>query len=143
MGFGNPYGDVYNEAIVFDWVNKLVEMDIKIISLADTVGLATKEQVHQVTKHLIDSLPETEIGVHLHSTPVNWKEKVDAALQVGCKRFDGALKGIGGCPMADDELVGNMDTELMIPYFEELGLINNLDEDALKKCSLLASEIFV
>jgi hydroxymethylglutaryl-CoA lyase len=143
MGFGNPYGDVYNEAIVFDWVNKLVEMDIGIISLADTVGLATKEQVYQVTKYLVDSLPETEIGVHLHSTPSNWKEKVDAALQAGCKRFDGALKGIGGCPMADDELVGNMDTELMIPYFNELNLLNNLDEDALKKCSLLATEIFV
>jgi len=143
MGFGNPYGDVYNEAIVFDWVNKLVDMDIKIISLADTVGLATKEQVYQVTRYLVDSLPEIEIGVHLHSTPVNWKEKVDAALQAGCKRFDGALKGIGGCPMADDELVGNMDTELMIPYFSEKNLLNSLDMDALKKCSMLASEIFV
>jgi len=143
MGFGNPYGDVYNEAIVFDWVNKLVDMDITIISLADTVGLATKEQVYQVNKHLVDSLPETEIGVHLHSTPANWKEKVDAALQAGCKRFDGALKGIGGCPMADDELVGNMDTELMIPYFEEKNLLKNLDKDALRKCSFLASEIFV
>jgi len=143
MGFGNPYGDVYNEAIVFDWVNKLADMDIKIISLADTVGLATKEQVYQVTKHLVHALPETEIGVHLHSTPANWKEKVDAALMAGCKRFDGALKGIGGCPMADDELVGNMDTELMIPYFEEKGLVNNLDKEALLKCSVLASEIFV
>lgn len=142
MGFGNPYGDVYNEEIVFDRVNKLVEMDIKIISLADTVGLATKEQVYQVTKHLVDSLPDTEIGVHLHSTPTNWKEKVEAALQAGCKRFDGALKGIGGCPMADDELVGNIDTELMIPYFEEKNLLNNLDKKALKQCSMLASEIF-
>ena len=143
MAFGNPYGDVYNEEIVFSWVNKLVTMDIKIISLADTVGLATKEQVYNITKHLVDSLPQTEIGVHLHSTPANWKEKVDAALQAGCKRFDGALKGIGGCPMADDELVGNMDTELMIPYFAVKNLLNNLDIDALKKCSMLASEIFV
>jgi hydroxymethylglutaryl-CoA lyase len=143
MGFGNPYGDVYNEEIVFDCVNKLVNMDIKIISLADTVGLATKEQVYHITKHLVDSLPETEIGVHLHSTPANWKEKVDAALKAGCKRFDGALKGIGGCPMADDELVGNLDTELMIPYFNELNLLNNLDMDALTKCSILATEIFV
>ncbi len=143
MGFGNPYGDVYNEAIVFDWVNKLVDMDINIISLADTVGLACKEQVYNITKYLVDSLPETEIGVHLHSTPTNWKEKVDAALKAGCKRFDGALKGIGGCPMADDELVGNMDTELMIPYFEEQHLLNNLDIAALKHCSLLASGIFV
>ncbi len=143
MGFGNPYGDVYNEEIVVDWVNKLVGMDIKIISLADTVGLATKEQVYQITKYLVDSLPETEIGVHLHSIPANWKEKVDAALAAGCKRFDGALKGIGGCPMADDELVGNMDTEVMIPYFAEKNLLNNLDMDALKKCTMLASEIFV
>ncbi len=143
MGFGNPYGDVYNEAIVFDWVNKLVDMDINIVSLADTVGLASKEQVYHITKYLVDSLPETEIGVHLHSTPNNWKEKVDAALQAGCKRFDGALKGIGGCPMADDELVGNMDTEMMIPYFEEKNLLNNLDKEALRKCSMLASEIFV
>lgn len=143
MGFGNPYGDVYNEEIVFEWVNKLVGMDIKIISMADTVGLASKEQVYQITKYLIDSLPDTEIGVHLHSTPANWKEKVDAALQAGCKRFDGALKGIGGCPMADDELVGNMDTELMIPYFEELDLLNNLNKDALNNCSMMAAEIFI
>lgn len=143
MGFGNPYGDEYDEEIVFEWVNRLVGMDIKIISLADTVGLATKEQVYRITKYLADSLPQTVIGVHLHSTPANWKEKVDAALQAGCKRFDGALKGIGGCPMAKDELVGNMDTELMIPYFEEKNLLNNLDKEALKKCSMLASEIFV
>ncbi len=143
MGFGNPYGDVYNEAIVFELVNKLVDMDIKIISLADTVGLATKEQVYQITNYLVDSLPKTEIGVHLHSTSANWQEKVDAALQAGCKRFDGALKGIGGCPMADDELVGNMDTELMIPYFNELSVLNNLDMEALKNCSRLAAEIFV
>ena len=143
MGFGNPYGDVYNEEIVFDWVTKLVAMDIKIISLADTVGLATKEQVFSITKNLVDLLPETEIGVHLHSTAANWKEKVDAALQAGCKRFDGALKGIGGCPMADDELVGNMDTELMIPYFEELNLLDNVDREALKLSSMMASKIFV
>ena len=143
MGFGNPYGDVYNEEIVFDWVTKLVAMDIKIISLADTVGLATKEQVFSITKNLVDLLPETEIGVHLHSTAANWKEKVDAALQAGCKRFDGALKGIGGCPMADDELVGNMDTELMIPYFEELNLLDNVDREALQLSSMMASKIFV
>lgn len=143
MGFGNPYGDVYNEEIVFEWVNKLVGMDIKIISLADTVGVASKDQVYKITKYLVDSLRDVEIGVHLHSTPNNWKEKVDAALQAGCKRFDGALKGIGGCPMADDELVGNMDTELMIPYFEELKMLNNLNKEALLACSKLASEIFV
>ena len=142
MGFGNPYGDIYNEEIVFNWVNKLVAMGIKIISLADTVGLASADQVYRVTKNIVDSLPAIEIGVHLHSTPNNWREKIDAALQAGCKRFDGALKGIGGCPMAGDDLVGNMDTELMIPYFNELNLLNNLDMDALKQCSQIATEIF-
>jgi hydroxymethylglutaryl-CoA lyase len=143
MGFGNPYGDVYNEEIVFNRVDKLVEMDIKIISLADTVGLATAAQIKSVTKYLVDVLPEIEIGVHLHSTAINWIDKVDAALAAGCKRFDGALKGIGGCPMADDELVGNMDTELMIPYFKGKELLHNLDMDALTKCSRMASEIFI
>jgi hydroxymethylglutaryl-CoA lyase len=143
MGFGNPYGDVYNEEIVFDWVNKMLELDINIISLADTVGMATPEQVSKITKYLVDSLPGTEIGVHLHSTATNWKAKTDAALQAGCLRFDGALKGIGGCPMADDVLVGNMDTELMIPYFKELNLLPELDMDALARCSRMASEIFV
>jgi hydroxymethylglutaryl-CoA lyase len=143
MGFGNPYGDEYNEAIVFEWVNKLVAMDIKIISLADTVGLATVAQVSGITKYLIDLLPQVEIGVHLHSTAVNWKAKVDAALAAGCKRFDGALKGIGGCPMADDELVGNMDTELMIPYFKEKQVLPHFNMDALKKCSQMAESIFI
>jgi hydroxymethylglutaryl-CoA lyase len=143
MGFGNPYGDVYNEEIVFEWVNKMVDLDIKIISLADTVGLATPEQVSKITRYLVDSLPGTEIGVHLHSTAANWKAKTTAALEAGCFRFDGALKGIGGCPMADDVLVGNMDTELMIPYFEELNLLPGLNREALAKCSRMASEIFM
>ena len=105
MGFGNPYGDPYDEEIVFEWVNKLVGMDIGIISLADTVGVATPAQVFDITSYLVESLPGVEVGVHLHSTPQNRNEKLDAAVRAGCKRFDGALKGIGGCPMADDELV--------------------------------------
>jgi hydroxymethylglutaryl-CoA lyase len=143
MGFGNPYGDVYSEEIVFNWVNKMAGMDIEIISLADTVGVAKPQQVHSMTKYLINSLPDIEIGVHLHSTPANWKEKLEAAVKVGCKRFDGALKGIGGCPMADDELVGNMNTELMIDYFEQNNLIADLKKDALDKSLQLATEIFV
>ena len=143
MGFGNPYGDMYDEAVVFEWVNKLVALDINIISLADTVGVATAPQVSKVTQYLVDSLPGTEIGVHLHATAGNWKAKADAALQAGCLRFDGALRGIGGCPMAGDELVGNMDTELMIPYFTELNLFDGLNKDALQNCSRLASEIFI
>ena len=143
MGFGNPYGDPYDEEIVFEWVNRLVGMDIGIISLADTVGLATAEQVFDMTSYLVESLPGIETGVHLHSTPVNWQEKLEAAVKAGCKRFDGALKGIGGCPMADDELVGNMNTELMIPYIEEKGLLSGLNEDALQESLRIAGEIFV
>jgi len=143
MGFGNPYGDEYNEAIVMKWVDKMVEMGIGIVSMADTVGLATAEQVSSVLSTLIPKYPSTEIGVHLHSTAFNWQEKTAAAFQSGCYRFDGALKGIGGCPMADDELVGNMDTELMIPYFQQLNRLNDLNTEALAICSRMAAEIFV
>jgi hydroxymethylglutaryl-CoA lyase len=143
MGFGNPYGDPYSEEIVFEWVDKMVALGIKTISLADTVGVAKPEQVFSMTKYLVDSLPEVEIGVHLHSTPDNWKQKLEAALRAGCKRFDGALKGIGGCPMANDELVGNMNTEWMVNYFKGINLVEGLNEDALNKSLEIASEIFV
>ena len=143
MGFGNPYGDLYDEEIVFEWVNKLVGMDIGIISLADTVGVATAQQVYDMTSYLLESLPGTEIGVHLHSTPHNWKEKLEAAVKAGCKRFDGALKGIGGCPMADDELVGTMNSEWMINYFEENMPLDNLNKEALQESLKMAGEIFV
>ena len=143
MGFGNPYGDPYDEEIVFEWVNKLVAMDIGIISLADTVGVATAEHVYDMTSYLVESLPGTEIGVHLHSTPQNWKEKLEAAVKAGCKRFDGALKGIGGCPMANDELVGNMNSEWMISYFEEKNLLHGLNKDALQESLRIAGEIFI
>lgn len=143
MGFGNPYGDPYDESLVFEWVNKMAERGIKIISLADTVGLATAEQVGRITGYLHELLPGIELGVHLHSTPTGWKEKVDAALKAGCRRFDGALKGYGGCPMADDELVGNLDTEKMIPYFNQLNLLGEIDTEALAYCSKLALDLFI
>lgn len=143
MGFGNPYGDEYNEEILLKWADEMVKREIKIISLADTVGLATPEQISFALNSLIPKYPETTIGVHLHSTPNNWKEKLSAAVEAGCKRFDGALKGIGGCPMAQNDLVGNMDTELTISYLEEKGLTSGLNKDALQKSLQLASEIFV
>jgi hydroxymethylglutaryl-CoA lyase len=142
MGFGNPYGDVYSQDIVFDWVNRIAELGITTISLADTVGLATADQVFTLTDYLVKQLPKHRIGVHLHSTAANWQAKLDAAVNAGCKRFDGALKGIGGCPMAGNDLVGNMDTELMIPYFEEKGLLPALNKEALIRCSQLAARIF-
>lgn len=141
MGFGNPYGDPWNEDIVFEQANQLVEMGIQIISLADTVGLASAEQVNTMTKHLIQALPNTEMGVHLHSTAFNWQTKLEAAWNAGCRRFDGALKGIGGCPMANDELVGNMDTVNMISFFETKSNLQ-LNQTAFKKSLSLADQLF-
>jgi len=142
MGFGNPYGDNYSETLLLEWVDKIAQMEVEIISLADTVGLATPQQVSSAVGELIPAYPAVKIGVHLHSTPVNWKEKTDAALQAGCTRFDGALKGIGGCPMAGDELVGNMDTELMVPYMMEMNLLNGIDMNALGAASRMAAKTF-
>ena len=143
MAFGNPYGDLFDEDIVFNWVEKLVELDIEIISLADTVGVASPEQVYDMTSYLVESLPATEIGVHLHSTSENWHQKLEAATKAGCKRFDGALKGIGGCPMANDDLVGNMNTEWMISYFEKNNIASGLNKEALTESLRIAGEIFI
>ena len=125
------------------WSEEIAKREIKIISLADTVGVATPQQISFALNTLIPQYPDTEFGVHLHSSPINRKEKLEAALESGCKRFDGALKGIGGCPMAQDELVGNMDSLFMIDYFKQKNMLTNLNEDALAESVKLASEIFV
>jgi hydroxymethylglutaryl-CoA lyase len=142
MGFGNPYGDPWNEEIVYEWAAALAKLGVRTLSVADTVGLATPEQVFAVTSYLIRELPQCTIGVHLHSTHHNRKAKIDAALDAGVRRFDGALKGIGGCPMAGNDLVGNMDTEWMIGHFRQKGLLAPLNDTALTECSKLAGEIF-
>jgi len=143
MGFGNPYGEEYNEGILMKWADEMVSRQIKIISLADTVGVATPGQISFALNTLIPKYPEAVIGVHLHTTPTNWKEKLKAAVDAGCQRFDGALKGIGGCPMAQDDLVGNMNTEFIISYLGEKKMVEGLNKDALQKSLQLASEIFV
>lgn len=143
MGFGNPYGDPWSEEIVFEWVEKIVSLDVGIISLADTVGLASPQQVEKITNYLITSLPGIEFGVHLHSSPENRAAKIDAAWNAQCTRFDGALKGIGGCPMANDELVGNIDTEWLISHLESKGNHFSIDKEALADASRLAAEIFI
>ena len=142
MGFGNPYGDPWSEENVFEWVYKLTSMDINIISLADTVGLAEPHQIYDMVTYLKESLPSAEIGLHLHSSPLNRFEKLQAAVQAGCTRIDGALKGIGGCPMADDELVGNMDTAWMIGVLSEQHRVPGLDMEALSGSLRIADEIF-
>jgi hydroxymethylglutaryl-CoA lyase len=143
MGFGNPYGDEYNEEILLKWAEEMVKQEIKIISLADTVGLATPNQISFALKALIPRYPDTIFGVHLHSTPSNWEEKLEAAVNSGCKRIDGALKGIGGCPMAQDQLVGNMNTEWIISYLEKRNLVHNVNKDALQRSLQLVPEIFL
>jgi hydroxymethylglutaryl-CoA lyase len=143
MGFGNPYGDPYNEEVLLQWAETMVKKQIEIISLADTVGLATPSQITIALNTLIPQYPGTIFGVHLHSTASNLVSKLQAAVDAGCKRFDGALKGIGGCPMAQDDLVGNMNTENIIAYLQDRQLISGINKVALQKSLDLASQIFV
>ncbi len=117
MGFGNPYGDPWDVEIVGEWTEKLAAMGTKILSLSDTIGSSTPEVIDYLFSHLIPKYPDIEFGAHLHTTPSKWHEKVDAAYKAGCRRFDGAVQGFGGCPMAKDELTGNMPTEKMLSYF--------------------------
>ncbi len=123
MGFGNPYNDEYNPQIVEHWVGELAKQNIKTFMLSDTVGVAEPKIISYLFSTLIPSFPDLEIGAHLHTAPHNWKMKVDAAFQNGCSRFDAAIKGYGGCPMAKDDLIGNMATENLVNYFsqEQLG----------------------
>ncbi|MCF1421455.1 hydroxymethylglutaryl-CoA lyase [Mangrovimonas futianensis] len=117
MGFGNPYGDPWNVDIVGEWTEKLANMGVKILSLSDTVGTSDPETIDYLFSNLIPKYPHIEFGAHLHTTPTTWFEKVDAAYKAGCVRFDGAIQGFGGCPMAKDELTGNMPTEKLLSYF--------------------------
>jgi hydroxymethylglutaryl-CoA lyase len=117
MGFGNPYGDPWNVEIVGTWTEKLANMGVKILSLSDTVGSSTPDIISYLFSNLIPKYPNIEFGAHLHTTPDKWFEKVDAAYHSGCRRFDGAIQGLGGCPMATDNLTGNMPTEKLLSYF--------------------------
>ena len=119
MGFGNPYGDPWNVEIVGEWTEKLASMGVKILSLSDTIGSSTPEVISYLFSNLIPKYPNIEFGAHLHTTLDSWFEKVDSAYKAGCIRFDGAIKGYGGCPMAKDELTGNMPTEKLVSYFTQ------------------------
>lgn len=117
MGFGNPYGDPWSVEVVAEWTEKLAAMGVEIISLSDTIGSSTPEIITYLFSNLIPAYPQIEFGAHLHTTPDSWQEKVHAATQAGCRRFDGAIQGFGGCPMAKDDLTGNMPTEKLLSYF--------------------------
>ncbi|MEL6863346.1 MAG: hydroxymethylglutaryl-CoA lyase, partial [Bacteroidota bacterium] len=142
MGFGNPYGDEWNVDIVQKWVDRLADMEIKIMSLSDTIGVSNPESISYLFSNLIPPYPDVEFGAHLHTQPHNWEEKVAAAYLNGCKRFDGAVRGYGGCPMAKDELTGNMPTEHMLSYFERVGADLIVDKAAFQKGMEMALEVF-
>ena len=141
MGFGNPYGEPWNAEIVIKWVRRLSVMGIKTIALSDTVGVSNPVNISSLFTQLIPEVKEVEFGAHLHSNPLTWLEKVEAAYQSGCKRFDSALKGIGGCPMANDDLVGNLATENLVSYFKGIQDLQ-LQDAAFRDSLAIAAEIF-
>jgi hydroxymethylglutaryl-CoA lyase len=142
MGFGNPYGDEWSLEIVNFWAQELVKRGANILSLSDTIGIAQPEQIKTLYQHLFNNLPNTEIGLHLHSTPASWEEKMEAAYTAGCRRMDGALKGFGGCPMATDELTGNMPMEKMIAYLQNKGEDLQFDMKKWEEAMQLSATVF-
>lgn len=142
MAFGNPFGDPWNVDIVQGWVDKLAEMDIKIMALSDTVGVSTPHSISYLYSNLIPPYPDVEFGAHLHTTPDSWYPKIDAAYQHGCLRFDSAIRGYGGCPMAKHELTGNMATENLIYYFDEHGVQLTQNRSAFATAADIAADIF-
>jgi hydroxymethylglutaryl-CoA lyase len=142
MGFGNPYGDPWNVEIVGEWTEKLSAMGVKILSLSDTIGSSTPDIIEYLFSNLIPEYPEIEFGAHLHTIPTKWHEKIDAAYKSGCRRFDGAIQGFGGCPMAKDELTGNMPSEKMLSYFNSKKADSNIKMTSFESSYNEASKIF-
>lgn len=142
MGFGNPYGDPWNVGIVGEWTERLSAMGVKILSLSDTVGSSTPDIISYLFSNLIPKYPHIEFGAHLHTTPNAWYEKIEAAFTSGCCRFDGAIQGFGGCPMAKDELTGNMPTEKMLSYFTAEKINTNINPMSFESAYNEATKIF-
>ncbi len=142
MGFGNPYGDDWNAEVVMDWVEKLSALDIKIFSLSDTVGVSNPQSISYLFSNLIPAYPHLDIGAHLHTQPHNWREKIHAAYTNGCSRFDAAMKGFGGCPMAKDDLTGNMATENLVSYFSETNVPLGIDYQQFIQSLSQANDVF-
>ncbi|KAA9345668.1 hydroxymethylglutaryl-CoA lyase [Adhaeribacter soli] len=142
MGFGNPYDEPWNTETVGEFVQKLDKLQVKIISLSDTIGVSNPENITYLFSNLIPAFKHIEFGAHLHTNPNTWQEKVEAAYNAGCRRFDGAMKGFGGCPMAKDELVGNMATENMVQYFNQKGVDLGLNETAFASALAQAGSVF-
>ncbi|TAL56413.1 MAG: hydroxymethylglutaryl-CoA lyase [Bacteroidetes bacterium] len=142
MAFGNPYGDEWNIGKVEQWVKKLSGLGIKIFALSDTIGVSNPENINYLFSSLIPSFPQLEIGAHLHTTPATWEEKVDAAYHAGCRRFDSAIKGYGGCPMATDKLTGNMPTENLLSYFNKKEISTGVHSNGLLDAMRMAMSVF-
>ncbi|MFN0291754.1 hydroxymethylglutaryl-CoA lyase [Pedobacter helvus] len=142
MGFGNPYGDEWNTDIVSHWANELVQKGVKIISVADTVGISTPDKINEILPPLVQLFSDTEFGLHLHSTPQQRLEKIEAAFAAGCTRMDSALKGFGGCPMAADDLTGNIATEDVISYLTSKGVQVNLDMEKWGEAMMFSGRVF-
>lgn len=142
MAFGNPYGEHWSPEIAAKWSERLInDFGIKTLALSDTIGVSTPAIISPLFELLINEFPDTEIGAHLHTAPNQWEEKLESAYNAGCRRFDGALKGFGGCPMAEDELVGNMPTENLISFAANKGIDLNLNKEKLEEAMLMASRI--
>jgi len=142
MGFGNPYGDPWNVDIVGEWTEKLAGMGVRIISLSDTIGSSSPEVIDYLFSNLIPKYPAIEFGAHLHTTTDKWFEKIDAAYQAGCRRYDGAIQGFGGCPMAKDDLTGNMPTEKMLSYFTQQKADTGTSPMSFESAYNVASRLF-
>jgi hydroxymethylglutaryl-CoA lyase len=143
MAFGNPYGDSWNSEVVTRWISRLSDAGVKKFALADTVGLAKSEDIADMVNSVLTSFPELEIGVHLHCHPANWRSKVEAAWDSGCRRFDTAIKGFGGCPMAGDELTGNLATENLVSFLQEKGAISSIKTEPFIEALRKSSDVFL
>lgn len=143
MAFGNPYGDLWHADIAAEWASRLHhDLGIEILALSDTIGTSNGESITNLFSTLIPHLPNVTFGAHLHTTPFSWKEKMEAAYNAGCRRFDGAIKGFGGCPMAADDLTGNMATENIISFLDEVNAETNIDKELFSKSMAISSRVF-
>jgi hydroxymethylglutaryl-CoA lyase len=143
MGFGNPYGDPYDADVAIGWVERLAALGVRTIAMSDTVGLAERGTIDYIFRQLIPAFPDIEIGAHFHASPANWRMKVETAYEAGCRRFDSAIKGIGGCPMAEDRLVGNLATESLLGWCRGQGIHTGINEEALREAVAIADGIFI
>lgn len=142
MGFGNPYGDDYNADVAIHWVEKLAALGINTIAMSDTVGIAQADTIDYIFRQLIPAFPMIDIGAHFHASASNWEMKLETSFSAGCRRFDSAMKGIGGCPMAEDELVGNMATENLVFWCDSQKIPLSLDRQAFENAMRIANRVF-